>query len=193
MKPDHMTQESVRKVYLRKGCFLFINLFLYISLKKCKFEKIEIVNVVCCFLFFYYRFFIDFIFCLRLKGELAYNYKGPRTKDDIVEFANRVSGWVTVVNQQDDVKGTFFILSSFFLLHLFLCLYMRVKAFTSYFLKENVALKHLEKTDVCVCFWSSVYFSLWSFSLFFFSLREIWLRTTTGLISGQNYRSLSHH
>ncbi|CAL8313528.1 unnamed protein product [Merluccius merluccius] len=27
-----------------------------------------------------------------LKGELAYNYKGPRTKDDIVEFANRVSG-----------------------------------------------------------------------------------------------------
>lgn len=87
-----MTQDSVRKVYLRKGCFLFIHLFLYISLKKCKFEKIEIVNVVCCFLFFYYRFFIDFIFCLRLKGELAYNYKGPRTKDDIVEFANRVSG-----------------------------------------------------------------------------------------------------
>ena len=29
---------------------------------------------------------------LRLKGELAYNYKGPRTKDDIVEFTNRVSG-----------------------------------------------------------------------------------------------------
>ncbi|CAL8398900.1 unnamed protein product [Arctogadus glacialis] len=27
-----------------------------------------------------------------LKGELAYNYKGPRTKDDIVEFTNRVSG-----------------------------------------------------------------------------------------------------
>ncbi|XP_073720072.1 protein disulfide-isomerase TMX3 isoform X1 [Misgurnus anguillicaudatus] len=27
-----------------------------------------------------------------LKGELAYNYKGPRTKDDIIEFANRVSG-----------------------------------------------------------------------------------------------------
>ncbi|XP_060949573.1 protein disulfide-isomerase TMX3-like [Limanda limanda] len=27
-----------------------------------------------------------------LKGDLAYNYKGPRTKDDIVEFANRVSG-----------------------------------------------------------------------------------------------------
>lgn len=29
---------------------------------------------------------------LRLKGDLAYNYKGPRTKDDIVEFANRVAG-----------------------------------------------------------------------------------------------------
>ena len=28
----------------------------------------------------------------RLKGDLAYNYKGPRTKDDIVEFANRVAG-----------------------------------------------------------------------------------------------------
>uniref|UniRef100_A0A671S0D6 protein disulfide-isomerase n=1 Tax=Sinocyclocheilus anshuiensis TaxID=1608454 RepID=A0A671S0D6_9TELE len=27
-----------------------------------------------------------------LKGELAYNYKGPRTKDDVIEFANRVSG-----------------------------------------------------------------------------------------------------
>uniref|UniRef100_A0A3Q3IXL7 protein disulfide-isomerase n=1 Tax=Monopterus albus TaxID=43700 RepID=A0A3Q3IXL7_MONAL len=27
-----------------------------------------------------------------LKGDLAYNYKGPRTKDDILEFANRVSG-----------------------------------------------------------------------------------------------------
>uniref|UniRef100_A0A8C6UHL8 protein disulfide-isomerase n=1 Tax=Neogobius melanostomus TaxID=47308 RepID=A0A8C6UHL8_9GOBI len=27
-----------------------------------------------------------------LKGDLAYSYKGPRTKDDIVEFANRVSG-----------------------------------------------------------------------------------------------------
>ncbi|XP_058483933.1 protein disulfide-isomerase TMX3-like [Solea solea] len=27
-----------------------------------------------------------------LKGDLAYNYKGPRTKDDIVEFTNRVSG-----------------------------------------------------------------------------------------------------
>uniref|UniRef100_A0A673M253 protein disulfide-isomerase n=1 Tax=Sinocyclocheilus rhinocerous TaxID=307959 RepID=A0A673M253_9TELE len=27
-----------------------------------------------------------------LKGELAYNYKGPRTKDDIIEFTNRVSG-----------------------------------------------------------------------------------------------------
>lgn len=27
-----------------------------------------------------------------LKGELAYNYKGPRTKDDIMEFANRVAG-----------------------------------------------------------------------------------------------------
>uniref|UniRef100_G3NM64 protein disulfide-isomerase n=1 Tax=Gasterosteus aculeatus aculeatus TaxID=481459 RepID=G3NM64_GASAC len=27
-----------------------------------------------------------------LKGDLAYNYKGPRTKDDIVEFANRVAG-----------------------------------------------------------------------------------------------------
>ncbi|XP_069476886.1 protein disulfide-isomerase TMX3 [Ambystoma mexicanum] len=27
-----------------------------------------------------------------LKGELAYNYRGPRTKEDIVEFANRVSG-----------------------------------------------------------------------------------------------------
>uniref|UniRef100_A0A673KZZ7 protein disulfide-isomerase n=1 Tax=Sinocyclocheilus rhinocerous TaxID=307959 RepID=A0A673KZZ7_9TELE len=27
-----------------------------------------------------------------LKGELAYNYKGPRTKDDIIEFANRVAG-----------------------------------------------------------------------------------------------------
>uniref|UniRef100_A0A4W3HEE2 protein disulfide-isomerase n=1 Tax=Callorhinchus milii TaxID=7868 RepID=A0A4W3HEE2_CALMI len=27
-----------------------------------------------------------------LKGDLAYNYKGPRTKDDIIEFANRVSG-----------------------------------------------------------------------------------------------------
>lgn len=29
---------------------------------------------------------------LRLKGDLAYNYKGPRTRDDIVEFANRVAG-----------------------------------------------------------------------------------------------------
>ncbi|RXN13940.1 disulfide-isomerase TMX3 [Labeo rohita] len=27
-----------------------------------------------------------------LKGEMAYNYKGPRTKDDIIEFANRVAG-----------------------------------------------------------------------------------------------------
>ncbi|KAM9775020.1 protein disulfide-isomerase TMX3-like isoform X2 [Syngnathus typhle] len=27
-----------------------------------------------------------------LKGDLAYNYKGARTKDDIVEFANRVAG-----------------------------------------------------------------------------------------------------
>nr|XP_061810133.1 protein disulfide-isomerase TMX3-like [Nerophis lumbriciformis] len=27
-----------------------------------------------------------------LKGDLAYNYKGPRTKDDIVEFTNRVAG-----------------------------------------------------------------------------------------------------
>ncbi|XP_060756045.1 protein disulfide-isomerase TMX3-like [Neoarius graeffei] len=27
-----------------------------------------------------------------LKGELAYNYKGPRTKDDIIEFASRVAG-----------------------------------------------------------------------------------------------------
>ncbi|KAI1888897.1 hypothetical protein AGOR_G00173490 [Albula goreensis] len=27
-----------------------------------------------------------------LKGDLNYNYKGPRTKDDIIEFANRVAG-----------------------------------------------------------------------------------------------------
>nr|XP_040128121.1 protein disulfide-isomerase TMX3 isoform X1 [Ictidomys tridecemlineatus] len=27
-----------------------------------------------------------------LKGNLAYNYRGPRTKDDIIEFAHRVSG-----------------------------------------------------------------------------------------------------
>uniref|UniRef100_A0A8C8RBU6 Protein disulfide-isomerase TMX3 n=1 Tax=Pelusios castaneus TaxID=367368 RepID=A0A8C8RBU6_9SAUR len=27
-----------------------------------------------------------------LKGDLAYNYRGPRTKDDIIEFSNRVSG-----------------------------------------------------------------------------------------------------
>uniref|UniRef100_A0A8C9TW42 protein disulfide-isomerase n=1 Tax=Scleropages formosus TaxID=113540 RepID=A0A8C9TW42_SCLFO len=27
-----------------------------------------------------------------LKGDLAYNYKGPRTKEDIIEFANRVAG-----------------------------------------------------------------------------------------------------
>ncbi|KAM8966928.1 protein disulfide-isomerase TMX3 [Pelodytes ibericus] len=27
-----------------------------------------------------------------LKGEMAYNYRGPRTKGDIVEFANRVAG-----------------------------------------------------------------------------------------------------
>ncbi|XP_076868718.1 protein disulfide-isomerase TMX3 [Brachyhypopomus gauderio] len=27
-----------------------------------------------------------------LKGDLAYNYKGPRTKDDIIDFANRVAG-----------------------------------------------------------------------------------------------------
>ncbi|XP_062335273.1 protein disulfide-isomerase TMX3-like [Osmerus eperlanus] len=27
-----------------------------------------------------------------LKADLAYNYKGPRTKDDIIEFANRVAG-----------------------------------------------------------------------------------------------------
>ncbi|XP_061777655.1 protein disulfide-isomerase TMX3-like isoform X2 [Nerophis ophidion] len=27
-----------------------------------------------------------------LKGDLAYNYKGPRTKDGIIEFANRVAG-----------------------------------------------------------------------------------------------------
>lgn len=34
------------------------------------------------------------VFCLRLrlKGDLAYPYKGPRTRDDIVEFANRVAG-----------------------------------------------------------------------------------------------------
>ncbi|KAL4623426.1 protein disulfide-isomerase TMX3-like [Arapaima gigas] len=29
-----------------------------------------------------------------LKGDLAYNYKGPRTKEDIIEFANRVAGSV---------------------------------------------------------------------------------------------------
>lgn len=33
----------------------------------------------------------QFLF-LRLKGDLAYNYRGPRTKDDIIEFAHRVSG-----------------------------------------------------------------------------------------------------
>ncbi|XP_064202246.1 protein disulfide-isomerase TMX3-like isoform X2 [Anguilla rostrata] len=27
-----------------------------------------------------------------IKGDLAYNYRGPRTKDDIIEFANRVAG-----------------------------------------------------------------------------------------------------
>ncbi|XP_072854861.2 protein disulfide-isomerase TMX3 isoform X2 [Pogona vitticeps] len=27
-----------------------------------------------------------------LKGDLAYNYRGPRTKEDIIEFANRVAG-----------------------------------------------------------------------------------------------------
>uniref|UniRef100_A0A9L0IAI4 protein disulfide-isomerase n=1 Tax=Equus asinus TaxID=9793 RepID=A0A9L0IAI4_EQUAS len=27
-----------------------------------------------------------------LKGDLAYNYRGPRTKNDIIEFAHRVSG-----------------------------------------------------------------------------------------------------
>ncbi|XP_063779464.1 protein disulfide-isomerase TMX3 [Pseudophryne corroboree] len=27
-----------------------------------------------------------------LKGEMAYNYRGPRTKEDIVEFSNRVAG-----------------------------------------------------------------------------------------------------
>ncbi|KAJ8336748.1 hypothetical protein SKAU_G00379680 [Synaphobranchus kaupii] len=27
-----------------------------------------------------------------IKGELAYNYRGARTKDDIIEFANRVAG-----------------------------------------------------------------------------------------------------
>ncbi|XP_056377452.1 protein disulfide-isomerase TMX3 isoform X1 [Hyla sarda] len=27
-----------------------------------------------------------------LKGEMAYNYRGPRTKEDIIEFANRVAG-----------------------------------------------------------------------------------------------------
>ncbi|XP_078253928.1 protein disulfide-isomerase TMX3 isoform X2 [Rhinoraja longicauda] len=27
-----------------------------------------------------------------LKGDLAYNYRGPRTKEDIIEFSNRVSG-----------------------------------------------------------------------------------------------------
>uniref|UniRef100_A0A8D0GBY9 protein disulfide-isomerase n=1 Tax=Sphenodon punctatus TaxID=8508 RepID=A0A8D0GBY9_SPHPU len=31
-------------------------------------------------------------FFFRLKGDLAYNYRGPRTKDDIIEFANRVAG-----------------------------------------------------------------------------------------------------
>lgn len=36
---------------------------------------------------------------LRLKGDLAYNYKGPRTKDDIVEFANRVAGWVAAFSR----------------------------------------------------------------------------------------------
>ncbi|XP_061111706.1 protein disulfide-isomerase TMX3-like, partial [Conger conger] len=37
-----------------------------------------------------------------IKGELAYNYRGPRTKDDIIEFANRVSGPVvrTLPSQQ---------------------------------------------------------------------------------------------
>lgn len=32
------------------------------------------------------------VYLFRLKGDLAYNYRGPRTKDDIVEFANRVAG-----------------------------------------------------------------------------------------------------
>ncbi|XP_068094217.1 protein disulfide-isomerase TMX3 [Hyperolius riggenbachi] len=27
-----------------------------------------------------------------LKGDMAYNYRGPRTKEDIIEFANRVAG-----------------------------------------------------------------------------------------------------
>uniref|UniRef100_A0A8C6YIA5 protein disulfide-isomerase n=1 Tax=Nothoprocta perdicaria TaxID=30464 RepID=A0A8C6YIA5_NOTPE len=31
-------------------------------------------------------------FSSKLKGDLAYNYRGPRTKDDIIEFANRVAG-----------------------------------------------------------------------------------------------------
>uniref|UniRef100_A0A672NLF5 protein disulfide-isomerase n=1 Tax=Sinocyclocheilus grahami TaxID=75366 RepID=A0A672NLF5_SINGR len=35
---------------------------------------------------------IDFINQSQISGELAYNYKGPRTKDDVIEFANRVSG-----------------------------------------------------------------------------------------------------
>ncbi len=33
-----------------------------------------------------------FLFFLRFKGELSFDYKGPRTKDAIIEFTNRVSG-----------------------------------------------------------------------------------------------------
>lgn len=48
----------------------------------------EIHGIVLYFCLDYIKVFLS----LRLKGELAYNYKGPRTKDDIIEFANRVAG-----------------------------------------------------------------------------------------------------
>uniref|UniRef100_A0A8C4NBS3 Uncharacterized protein n=1 Tax=Eptatretus burgeri TaxID=7764 RepID=A0A8C4NBS3_EPTBU len=33
-----------------------------------------------------------FCYAFRIKGDLTYNYRGPRTKDDIIDFANRVAG-----------------------------------------------------------------------------------------------------
>lgn len=40
----------------------------------------------------YLTLFICFVLLKRFKGDLSFDYKGPRTKDAIIEFTNRVSG-----------------------------------------------------------------------------------------------------
>lgn len=34
--------------------------------------------------------------CFRLKKDVKYNYSGPRTRDGIIDFANRVAGSVNL-------------------------------------------------------------------------------------------------